>query len=245
VLPSDLGDQIPGALWLALNLRNVEEGTVTSRLRQTTDFTRVDAREFTTTERDLILGRVKDQTAWQRLPLHLDTDRTFDAIGDRCYLGSLPELPAGVEHNLRFIVTSDEFRPRAQFEPALDSGVVRGDRGGSGAGSARPEEHWRYILDQLAGPSWPSEYTTPVAAREAMGSAAVRRFHLARQRGSHSWFGGGHRRTIQEVRLRLRWRGLARRRSPCQRWLRKTWLKLFPEGQAALPALAQMMAPSA
>ena len=29
VLPSDLGDQIPGALWPALKLRKVEEGTVT------------------------------------------------------------------------------------------------------------------------------------------------------------------------------------------------------------------------
>jgi hypothetical protein len=28
VLPSDLGDQIPGALWVTLNLRNVEESTV-------------------------------------------------------------------------------------------------------------------------------------------------------------------------------------------------------------------------
>lgn len=84
VLPSDLGNQIPGSLWFALNLRNVEEGTVTTRLRQTTDFTRVDAGEFTTTERDLILSRVKDQTAWQRLPLHLDREGAFDSIGDRC-----------------------------------------------------------------------------------------------------------------------------------------------------------------
>ena len=161
VLPSDLGDQIPGALWVALNLRNVEESTVTSRLRHATDFTQVEAREFSVTERDLILGRVKDLTAWKRLPLHLDTDGAFGAIDDSCYLGAYPKLPAGVSHRLRFILTSDAPEHRLNqlhWIPAWSAvaavNLVLAE--------PRPEEYWRYILDQLAGPSWPSSEPLPL-----------------------------------------------------------------------------------
>lgn len=239
VLPSDLGDQIPGALWPALNLRNVEEGTVTSRLRQTTDFTRVDAGEFTTTERDLILARVNDQTAWQRLPLHLDTEGAFDSIGDRCYLGSLPELPAGLEHNLRFIVASESADHRANqrlwisvWSAVTAVGLV--------LGAQRPEDHWRYILDQLAGASWPA--STPIPLLLAKRWVPLRsggfispdsvvcipglEADIAALSVKCDFAYAGVDSLADEVRASAGFAKLA---------------KLFPEGHAALPALAQMM----
>lgn len=136
VLPNDLSDQIPGALWVTLNLRNVEESTVTNRLRHATDFSRVEAREFSAAERDLILGRVTDQTEWRRLPLHLDTDGVFGAIDDSCYLGAYPKLPTGVVHWVE--VHRHVQWPSTLFEPAaLDSSVVFSGRCRSGAGRAK------------------------------------------------------------------------------------------------------------
>ena len=240
VLPSDLGNQIPGALWHALNLRNVEEGTVATRLRQTTDFTRVDAGEFTTTERDLILARVKDQTAWQRLPLHLDTEGTFDSIGDRCFLGSLPELPAGLEHSLRFIVPSESADHRASqrlWIPAWSAATAVG----LVLGAQEPEEHWRYIFDQLAGPSWPA--STPIQLLLAKRWVPLRsggfispdsviriaglEAEIAALSVKCEFAYAGVDSLADEVRASAGYSKLA---------------KLFPEGQAALPALAQMMA---
>lgn len=240
VLPSDLGEQIPGALWLALNLRNVEEGTVTSRLRQTTDFTRVDAQEFTITERDLILARVKDQTAWQRLPLHLDAEGAFGTIGDRCYLGNLPELPAGLEHNLRFIVASESSDHRANqrlWIPAWSTVTAVGLL----LEAQRPQEHWRYILEQLAGPSWPastqlplliSKRWVPLRSGGFISPDSVVRIpgleaDIAALSVKCDFAYAGVDSLADEVRVGAGYARLA---------------KLFPEGQASLPALAQMMA---
>lgn len=238
VLPSDLGNQIPGALWLALNLRNVEEATVTSRLRHTTDFTRVDAREFSMGERDLILGRVKDQTAWQRLPLHLDTEGEFGGIGDRCYLGSSPSLPSGVSHQLRFIVASDD------PDHALNQRIWIAHW--SAVTAVRlvleqsPDQHWRYILAQLAGAPWPnstslpslhSERWVPLRTGGYISPDSVLRImgledDIAALSVKCEFAYAGVDSLDDEVRAHAGFSGL---------------LKNFPEGQAALPALAQMM----
>lgn len=239
VIPSDLGKQIPGALWLALNLWNVEENTVTSRLRQTIDFTRVEASEFSTAERDLILGRVKDQTAWQRLPLHLDTEGTFDSIGDRCHLGSRPELPKGLDHNLRFIAASESSDHRAnqrlwipEWSAATAVSLV--------LGAHRPEEHWRYILDQLAGASWPastplplllSKRWVPLRSGGFISPDSVVRIpgleaDIAALSVKCDFAYAGEDSLADEVRASA---GYAR------------LVKLFPEGPSSLPALAQMM----
>lgn len=240
VMPSDLGNQIPGALWPALNLRSVEESTVTSRLRQATNFTRVEAREFSPAERDLILGRVKDQTAWQRLPLHLDTEGTFDGIGGRCYLGTQPELPTGLNHNLRFIAPSDssdhhvnQLRWISAWSAATAVSLV--------LAAQRPEEHWRYILDQLAGPSWPtsallpsllSKRWLPLRSGGFISPDSVVRIpgletDIAALSVKCDFAYAGVDSLADEVRASASYGRLA---------------KLFPEAQASLPALAQMMA---
>ena len=240
VLPDDLGNQIPGALWLALSLRTVEEGTVTARLRQTTDFARVDAQEFTTAERDLILGRVKDETAWQRLPLHLDTEGSFGSIGDRCYVGAVPELPLDIEHDLRFIVASKDAEHQANqrqwisdWTAATAVGIV--------LRTQRPHDHWRYILDQLAASSLPasnplqlltSERWIPLRSGGFISPDSVIRIpgleaDIAALAVKCDFAYAGVDSLADDVHASA---GYAR------------LVKLFPEGQAALPALAQMMA---
>jgi len=240
VLPSDLGEQIPGALWTALNLRKVEESTVINRFRYATNVTHVEAEDFTASERDLILGRVKDQTAWQRLPLHLDSQGNFGSIGDRCYLGSHPELPVGVLHTLRFIVASDSLEhlqnqrlwiPAWSAQTAVN--LVLNEE--------RPEEHWRYILDQLSGSSWStaapaplllSKRWVPLRAGGFISPDSVIRIagleaDIAALSVKCGFAYAGVDSLADEVRDSV---GHAR------------LLNLFPEGNAALPALAQMMA---
>ncbi|MDR6857859.1 sacsin N-terminal ATP-binding-like domain-containing protein [Variovorax guangxiensis] len=240
VMPSDLGNQIPGSLWLDLNLRNVDESTVTTRLRQATDFTRVEAGEFSIAERDLILGRVKDQTAWQRLPLHLDTEGTFDSIGDRCYLGTQPELPTGLNHGLRFIAasgSSDHHGNQLRWIPAWTAATSVN----LVLSAPRPEEHWRYILDQLARPTWSMSTPLPLLHSKRWlplrsggfisPDSVVRIPGLETDIASLSVKCGfayaGVDSLADEVRASAGYARLA---------------KLFQEGQACLPALAQMMA---
>ena len=240
VLPSDLGEQIPGALWPTLNLSRVEESTVTSLLRQTTDFTRVDALKFTATELDLILARVNDQTAWQRLPLHRDAEGAFDGIGARCYLGTVPELPAGFHHNLRFILASrvsdhlaNQRRWISQWSAEAAVALVL-------AGES-PQEHWRYILGQLARPSWLASHPIPsllskrwlplLSGGFISPDSVIRISGMEKEVAALSvkcdFAYAGEDSLAEEVRASAGYAQLA---------------KHFPEGQAALPALAQMMA---
>ena len=242
VLPNDLSDQIPGALWVTLNLRNVEESTVTNRLRHATDFSRVEAREFSAAERDLILGRVTDQTEWRRLPLHLDTDGVFGAIDDSCYLGAYPKLPAGVVHRLRFIVTSNGPQHHSnQLRWILPwSSVTAVDLV---LAQPRPEEYWRYILDQLAGPSWPSSEPLPLLLSKRWVPLRAGGFispdSVIRIAGLEADIAA----LSEHPKCNFAYAGedsLADAVRTSAGYTRL--LKLFPEGQSALPVLAQMMA---
>jgi hypothetical protein len=240
VLPSNLGNQIPGSLWPVLNLWTVEESTVTSLLRQTIDFTRVDAKDFSSTDRDLILGRVKDQTAWQRLPLHLDTEGNYDSIGDRCYLGSQPELPTGVAHTYRFIIASDSpdhRQSQLRWIPAWSSAAAVN----LVLAQERPEEHWRYVLDQLASPSWALGAPLPLLlakrwvplhsggfiSPDSVVCVPGLQADIAALAVKCDFAYAGLDSLADEVRASAGYGRL---------------VKLFPEGRAALPALAQMMA---
>jgi hypothetical protein len=239
VLPSDLGDQIPGALWETLGLRQVEESTVTSQLRHATDFTRVEAREFSTAERDLILGRVKDQAAWHRLPLHLDTEGAFGGIDDRCYLGAYPKLPAGVSHQLRFIVPSDgaehhsnQSRWITAWSAVAAVNLVLAE--------PRPEEHWPYILNQLPDLSWHSSELLPLLrskrwvplraggfiAPDSVIRVAGLEADIAALSEKCDFAYAGEDSLADAVRAGVGYTRL---------------LKLFPEDESALPVLAQMM----
>jgi uncharacterized protein YqiB (DUF1249 family) len=108
-------------------------------------------------------------------------------------------------------------------------------------GAQRPEEHWRYILDQLAGPSWPASTPlqlllakrwVPLRSGGFISPDSVVRIpgleaDIAALSKKCDFAYAGVDSLAEEVRASAGYARLA---------------KLFPEGQAALPALAQMMA---
>ncbi|MGT2430336.1 hypothetical protein ACU4HD_19475 [Cupriavidus basilensis] len=161
VLPRALSDLIPGALWPTLKLRNVDEDTVTGRLRHTTNYASVKAESFSGADRNLILARVKDELVWKSLPLHLDTTGAFGSISGECYLENRPEPPECIARSVRLIVKSDSAEHRQNQMRWLRewSAVAAVDLVLS---TPRPEEHWRYILDQMSSPSWPTRPALPM-----------------------------------------------------------------------------------
>lgn len=239
VLSSDLGDLIPGSLWPILGLSCVEESTVTNRMRLMTEFPRVDASQFSKTEISLILGRVKFEMVWKNLPLHLDDQGNFDCIGARCYLGSQPTLPVGIEHNLRFITESDntEYRQnqRQWILPWSEVSAVN-----LVLESAKPEDHWRYLLDQMAKSTWPmtcpstlllSKRWVPLRSGNFIAPDSVilipgLETDVAALSVKCKFAYGGVDSLSDEVHASKGYKRLE---------------KLFPEGPAALPTLALMM----
>jgi hypothetical protein len=106
VLADRLCGSIPDKCAQALNLRAVDETSVLNRLRVCTDFSRVDSSAFTAEELDLLLGRIPDEHPWRHLPLHRDNKGSYGSLGANCYLGTEPELPAGIDSEIRFIEES-------------------------------------------------------------------------------------------------------------------------------------------
>lgn len=148
VLPGELSARIPDKCSLGLDIRAVEQATVVARLRQATSFESVDASKFSEFDLDQILGRIDDELAWMRLPLHRDQRGEYGPVSGRCFLGGKPDLPQGIGQGLRFIVCStDEVHSRRQSQFILTwnssraaEEVLRAD----GAGL-----HWRYLMDIL------------------------------------------------------------------------------------------------
>ncbi|HJW55342.1 MAG TPA: hypothetical protein VJ577_08730 [Burkholderiaceae bacterium] len=149
VLTNDLCASIPDKCSKALNIRTVDEGSVINRLRVCNDFARVKAEEFSTEDRDAILGRVVDENVWRQLPLHRDSQGGFGHVDGSCHLGFIPSLPYGIEHGQRFIEHSgDEVHQRNQTRwiPNWTSFaaariVLR---------SPQPTQYWRFLLDQIS-----------------------------------------------------------------------------------------------
>lgn len=149
VLRGDLSACIPDKCSLVLDIRPVEQSTVTARLRQGGSFDRINASLFSGTEIDLILGQLDDEMAWRRLPLHCDQKAVFGPVTANCYLGDQPALPDNLGQTLRFIVESTEDahrRRQRNFIPSWSSSiaamhVLRSDK---------PVHHWQYLMDRLA-----------------------------------------------------------------------------------------------
>jgi hypothetical protein len=148
VLTDSLGSSIPDKCAQPLNVKAVEETSVVKRLRVCNDFSRVDATEFTSEEIDLLLGRVVDEHAWMRLPLHRDFSGLRDAVHGECFLGRDPELPDCLSIGVRFIEPSldaDHLRQQNHFlrpwnATTAASVVLR---------AASPVQHWRCLMDLL------------------------------------------------------------------------------------------------
>lgn len=159
VLPGELSGQIPDKCSLQLDIKAVEQATVTAKLRVVTSFDAVDAHRFSEAELSLILGQVEDETAWRKLPLHRDVRGTFGPVSGNCYLGSHPEMPSGVGANLRFIVEADDEAHRRRQEQFITKwspaqAAVTVLRSGDAVG------HWCYLMDRLQEMSLPVVPTT-------------------------------------------------------------------------------------
>lgn len=148
VLPSDLSEPLTDRCSKYLNIQPVDKSTVTARLKLQDSFTGVDAAAFRHSERDEILGHLEDETAWRRLPLHLDTRGNFGPADSACHLGDQPQLPLGLATSQRFIVESKNdahqrlqtrYLQRWSADFAAQE-ILRSDT------SAR---YWRYLMDWL------------------------------------------------------------------------------------------------
>lgn len=148
VLNDSLCSSIPDKCAQPLNIKAVDEPSVLNRLRVCNDFSRVDAGEFTSEEIDLLLGRVVEEHAWIRLPLHRDFSGDRGAVQVECFLGRDPELPEGLTDGVRFI------------EPSIDPDHLRQQNrflrhwGATTAASVvlkttSPVQHWQYLMDLL------------------------------------------------------------------------------------------------
>jgi hypothetical protein len=148
VLTDSLCSSIPDKCAQPLNVKAVDETSVLNRLRVCNDFSRVDATEFTSEEIDLLLGRVVEEHAWMRLPLHRDFVGDRGAVQGECFLGRDPELPAGLADGIRFIEPSidpDHLRQQNRFlqtwgATTAASVVLKAEN---------PVRHWRYLMDLL------------------------------------------------------------------------------------------------
>ena len=148
VLRNELSDPIPDKCSRALDIRPVDQSTVTARLRLETSFDSVDAGAFTEQERDTILGQLDDEATWRKLPIHRDTEGRFGPANAGCWLGSEPRLPPGFSTALRFIPeSSDDAHRRHQWRF-----INRWTAGAAAAEvlkSDNARDHWRYLMDLL------------------------------------------------------------------------------------------------
>lgn len=239
VLPGALSEPIPDKCSKALGINQVDRFTVTNKLRGDTSFDAVDASAFAQSEIDAILGQIDDETIWNRLPLHRDTEGVFGPANGVCWLESEPQLPSGFGTSLRFIALSrDEAHSRQQFRFlrrwTASAAAVEILQSGEAA------RHWRYLLD--LGPalarnpdvsrSWHDIAWLPLKTGSAISPSSVLRLDalatdisgLAAQ-CDHAYAGLAE--LSDEVRGHPAFEQL---------------LELFPSGVQALPVLGQMMA---
>ncbi len=148
VLADRLCGSIPDKCAQALNLRAVDETSVLNRLRVCTDFSRVDSSAFTAEELDLLLGRIPDEHPWRHLPLHRDNKGSYGSLGANCYLGTEPELPAGIDSEIRFIEESADEDHRERQKHWIPRWTARTAAESVLAGPS-PVRHWRYLMTLL------------------------------------------------------------------------------------------------
>jgi hypothetical protein len=148
VLSNELSEPLPDKCSKYLDIRSVDQSTVTAKLKVQNSFASVDAAAFQSAERDEILGHLEDETAWRRLPLHRDTQGNFGPANATCHLGNSPQLPADFDTSQRFIVPSanhSHLRLQIQYlQPWTASAaameILR---------SRYSARYWRYLMDLL------------------------------------------------------------------------------------------------
>ena len=176
VLAESLCSSIPDRCAQRLNVKAVDETSVLNRLRACNDFSRVDASEFTSEEIDLLLGRVVEEHAWIRLPLHRDFSGRRGPVQGECFLGRNPEIPDGLSGGVRFIepsVNADHLRQQKTFlrpwTTTTAAAVV--------LSAANPVQHWRCLMDLLGAhptlgdplpPAWSEKAWLPLEIGDAI-----------------------------------------------------------------------------
>jgi hypothetical protein len=149
VLPSTLANAIPPSQWEAIGLRSVDPTEVISRLSQLDDFSVIDPLDFSSAERDSILGAINDKALWCSIPLHRDIDGQFGAISPNSFLQTDRRVPAELASVCRIIVASDDpihsgkqlrFLRKFDFSAIIDAAL----------GVGRPVTIWDLLLEELS-----------------------------------------------------------------------------------------------
>lgn len=228
---------IPDKCLTTLDIRQVDQHSVTSRLKLQQNFDRVDPAEFTRDEVDLVLGGLDDENAWRRLPLHQDTQFGFGPIDGTCFLGSEPTLPAGFDTTKRFIVCSrDEahFRAQIRFIPRWTLANAALEILGSNTCS----RFWRVLMDMLSSLGsgalpipWHEVAWLPLKTGDTIAPSSLLRLEgmdaeIGALSAACQFAYAGVSELDEEVRLHPHYASL---------------LAIVPSGADALPALAQLM----
>lgn len=108
VLPSSLANAIPPSQWEAIGLRSVDPTEVISRLSQLDDFSVIDPLDFSSAERDSILGAINDKALWCSIPLHRDIDGQFGAVSSKTFLQTDRRVPVELASGSRIIEASND-----------------------------------------------------------------------------------------------------------------------------------------
>jgi hypothetical protein len=149
VLPSTLANAIPPSQWEAIGLRSVDPTEVIARLLQINDFSVIDPLDFSSSERDSILGAINDKILWCSMPLHRDIDGHFGAISPKTFLQTDRRVPAELVSGCRIIEASDDtihsgkqlrFLCRFDFSAIIDAAL----------GLEHPVTVWHLLLEELS-----------------------------------------------------------------------------------------------
>ncbi|WP_429295030.1 hypothetical protein [Paraburkholderia sp. CI3] len=131
----------------ALKVRPVDQQTVTEHLRRLDHFDDVDAKQFSDSDLDMLLGAIKDEAVWVNLPLHRDERREF-GTAHNCFLGREPLLPPGFEHGLRFIVESEDEAHKRRQHACIPSWSAA-EAGRVLLNSKAPAAFWSELMELL------------------------------------------------------------------------------------------------
>ena len=154
VLSSTLANAIPRGQLQAIGLRAVDPTQVIARLSQIDDFSVIDPLDFSSSERDLILGAISDKHLWCSMPLHRDIEGHFGPITPITFLQSDRGVPAELVSSCQIIEPSEDLLhsgKQRHFLRRFDSSAIIE----AALGLAQPVTVWRLLLTELSNDAEP------------------------------------------------------------------------------------------
>jgi hypothetical protein len=149
VLPSSLANAIPPSQWEAIGLRSVDPTEVISRLSQLDDLSVIDPLDFSSAERDSILGTINDKALWCSIPLHRDTGGQFGAVASKSFLQTDRRVPVELANWCRIIEASNDSNHSSKqhrFLQMFDASAIIE----AALGLENPACVWHLILEEIA-----------------------------------------------------------------------------------------------